>query len=78
MTVPRKATALGAVVAAMLAPAPAQGAHANRSAGAPGQQCKALKVKGKKTAEQRAAYKQCIQAAAKARGHRHRGDHHRR
>ena len=31
--------------------------------GAPGQVCKHMKVKGKKTAEQRAAFKQCIQDA---------------
>jgi hypothetical protein len=32
-------------------------------AGAPGQVCKHLKVKGKKTGEQRAAFKHCIQDA---------------
>jgi hypothetical protein len=32
-------------------------------AGAPGQVCKHLKVKGKKTGEQRTAFKQCIQDA---------------
>jgi hypothetical protein len=38
-------------------------------AGAPGQVCKHLKVKGKKTDEQRAAFKRCIQdAAAKRKG----------
>jgi hypothetical protein len=39
---------------------------AGGKATAPGQVCKSLKVKGKKTPEQRAAYKACIQAAAKA------------
>jgi len=38
-------------------------------AGAPGQICKHLKVRGKKTHEQRAAFKQCIQeAVAKRKG----------
>jgi len=43
--------------------------HANNpaspsgKAGAPGQVCKSLKVHGKKTAEQRAAYKKCIHDA---------------
>jgi Spy/CpxP family protein refolding chaperone len=33
---------------------------------APGQVCKSHKVKGKKTAEQRAAFKNCIKEAAEA------------
>jgi len=38
-------------------------------AGAPGQVCKHLKVRGKKTGEQRAAFKKCIQhAVAKRNG----------
>lgn len=40
--------------------------------GAPGQVCKGLKVKGKKTPEQRAAYKQCIKdAVAKRKADNH-------
>ena len=39
------------------------------NAGAPGQVCSHLKVKGKKTDEQRAAFKKCIQdAVAKRKG----------
>ena len=38
---------------------------------APGQVCKSLKVKGKKTAEQRAAYKQCIKDAVDAKRKQH-------
>lgn len=36
---------------------------ASGKAGAPGQVCKSLKVKGKKTVEQRAAFKKCIHDA---------------
>ena len=41
-------------------------AKAGGKATAPGQVCKSLKVKGKKTPEQRAAYKACIKAAKQA------------
>ena len=71
----RKALAVGATVAVMLAPAAAQASTPSRSAGAPGQQCKALKLKGEKTAAQRSAYKRCVVAAAKARKHQHTRDH---
>ena len=37
---------------------------AKGKAGAPGQVCKSLKVRGEKTPEQRAAYKACIKDAA--------------
>ena len=44
-------------------------------AGAPGQVCDDLKVKGKKTDEQRAAFKACIQdAAAERKGARAESD----
>jgi hypothetical protein len=44
-------------------------AAASGRAGAPGQVCKALKVRGEKTAEQRAAFKACIRdAVAKRKG----------
>lgn len=45
------------------AKAPAKSKSGSGKAGAPGQVCKGLKVKGKKTAAQRAAYKQCIKDA---------------
>ncbi len=40
-------------------------------AGAPGQVCKGLKVKGKKSAEQRAAHKRCIKDAVAKRKAEH-------
>jgi hypothetical protein len=44
-------------------------AAASGRAGAPGQVCKPLKVRGRKTAEQRAAFKECIRdAVAKRKG----------
>jgi hypothetical protein len=49
------------------APAPAK----SGKAGAPGQVCKGLKVKGKKTAAQRAAYKACIKDAVAKRKAEH-------
>ena len=59
-----------AVATTMLALAVAPAATAapgSGKAGAPGQVCKSLNVKGKKTAEQRAARKACIKAAVAAR-----------
>ena len=50
-----------AVVPASMA-APGSG-----KAGAPGQACKSMNLKGKKTAEQRSARKACIKAAVLAR-----------
>jgi hypothetical protein len=58
----RCASAVVAVVA--LAPAVAAPAlSTSAEAGAPGQVCKHLKVKGSKTDEQRAAFKKCIHDA---------------
>ena len=53
--------AVVAVVA--LAAAVAAPALSTSKAGAPGQVCKHLKVKGKKTDGERAAFKKCIQDA---------------
>ena len=52
--------ALVAVAVAVAADSPS---GTSGKAGAPGQVCKDLKVKGKKTDEQRAAFKACIQDA---------------
>ena len=51
---------VAAVAVAVAADSPSDTAG---KAGAPGQVCKHLKVKGKKTDEQRAAFKACIQEA---------------
>jgi len=51
--------AVVALAAAVAAPA----LSTSSKAGAPGQVCKHLKVKGKKTDEQRAAFKECIKDA---------------
>ena len=51
--------AVVAVAAAVAAPA----LSTSGKAGAPGQVCKHLKLKGKKTDEERAAFKNCIQDA---------------
>lgn len=59
-----------AVATAMLSLAVAPAAMAapgSGKAGAPGQVCKSLNVKGKKTVDQRAARKACIKAAVLAR-----------
>jgi hypothetical protein len=53
------------------ATAPATTPKVSGKAGAPGQVCKGLKVKGKKTAEQRAAFKQCIKDAVAKRKAEH-------
>ncbi len=52
-----------ALVAPGAAVAKKDGAPGSGKATAPGQVCKSLKVKGKKTAEQKAAYKACIKDA---------------
>jgi Spy/CpxP family protein refolding chaperone len=52
--------ALVAVAVAVAADSPSD---TSGEAGAPGQVCEGLKVKGKKTDEQRAAFKACIQDA---------------
>ena len=51
------------VVAVAVAVAADSPSNTSGKAGAPGQVCKHLKVKGKKTDEQRAAFKACIQDA---------------
>jgi len=51
------------VVAVAVAVAADSPSDTSGKAGAPGQVCKHLKVKGKKTDEQRAAFKACIQDA---------------
>jgi hypothetical protein len=51
---------VAAVAVAVAADSPSDTAG---KAGAPGQVCEGLKVKGKKTDEQRAAFKACIQDA---------------
>jgi hypothetical protein len=57
--------AVVAVAAAVAAPA----VSTSGEAGPPGQVCKHLQVKGKKTDEERAAFKKCIQdAVAKRKG----------
>ncbi len=60
-----KVAVLTAVLSLALAPASLAGPTGK--AGAPGQACKSLNVKGKKAAEQRAARKACIKAAIEAR-----------
>ena len=55
-----------AVLSLAIAPT-AMAAPGSGKAGAPGQVCKSLNVKGKKTAEQRAARKACVKAAVLAR-----------
>jgi Spy/CpxP family protein refolding chaperone len=69
------AFAVAAVVATAVAapasstPGRAGAAGKDGKAGAPGQVCKHLKVKGKKTDAQRAAFKECIHdAVAKRQG----------
>jgi hypothetical protein len=66
----RKLTAAAATIA-LLTPAaalagPKDAGKAKGKATAPGQVCKSLKVKGKKTAEQKAAFAKCISDAAAA------------
>jgi len=61
-----KIAVLIAVLSLALAPT-AMAAPGSGKAGAPGQVCKSLNVKGKKTAEQREARKACIKAAVLAR-----------
>ena len=61
-----KIAVLSAVLALAAAPA-SMAAKSTGKAGAPGQVCKSLNVKGKKTAEQRTARKDCIKAAVAAR-----------
>jgi hypothetical protein len=60
-------TAATIATVALLLPGTALAGHGHGGHGkdgAPGQVCKSLKVKGKKTPEQRAAYKKCIHDAA--------------
>jgi hypothetical protein len=60
-------TAATVATFALLLPGTALAGHGHGKHGkdgAPGQVCKSLKVKGKKTPEQRAAYKKCIHDAA--------------
>jgi hypothetical protein len=62
-----KTAALAAILTLAAAPA-SYATHSTGKAGAPGQVCKLLRVKGKKASEQRAARKLCIKTAAQARG----------
>lgn len=67
MNTVEKSTAIAATLALALPGAALAQGHAPSGmagkAGAPGQACKSLKVKGKKTAEQRAAFQKCIHDA---------------
>ena len=64
MTLSQKTLAAAAALA-LVVPSTAIAAPSANSgkAGAPGQKCKSLNVKGKKTAEQKAARKACIKQA---------------
>jgi hypothetical protein len=70
----QKTAAVAATLALML-PGAAIAKHgtpgSSGKAGAPGQVCKSLKVKGHKTAEQRAAYKKCVKDAVAKRKAEH-------